>query len=86
VRDVALLSVTPWRLWNRVRVRAGLDDGKHTRPELVLDRCLQRADSAGIVVTLVLDRIVKQRCNRFVTAAAMLDDQRGNSQEMRDIR
>ena len=70
----------PGRLRRDQRVAAGLDDRGDPRPELAL----HLGQSLG--PALVLDHVVQQGRDRFVLVSPVLQHQRGDREQVRDIR
>ena len=80
VRDVRLLALSPRRLRRLVGVGARLHDVGDAAAEELTDA------PECPVAALVLDGVVQQRGDRLVLVAAVLEDERRDAHEVRDIR
>ena len=79
VGDVSLFALLPWWLGCLVRVGAAVHDGGDRRAKERTNPVACRG------ATLVLHRIVQQGGDGVIFGPAVLEDQAGHSQQMRDV-
>jgi hypothetical protein len=79
--DVSALSFAPIPLFTGdfVRIRAAVDDARDALSEFLADFIESREPA------LVLNSIMKQRRNNFIFAAAMLNDDGGDTEQVANV-
>src|ERR1700730_6725074 len=80
VTKIGLLPFQPGRLRQSIGIGAGFDDPCNARPKLAADLLEAR------LAALVLDPIGKKSSDGFVLIASLGEDDRGNAEQMADIR
>jgi hypothetical protein len=80
VLQIHALTLHPRRLRLTHAVAAGLDDARDALAELLADAVQSRAPS------LVLGGVVQERADRLVLRPARLDDDRGDAEQVPEVR